>query len=270
MYIFVKGSRFINLHWQSDECNEGRRAFTINEDSRDSTANERTIGTIVAEVNNDIPTYELADGFPVGFSIEGDTSGNGLIKYSNGNNGLDYESATEYLFQVKANYLSSTIVCEITVTILNVNEKPFWITSTSLSVNIFELEPANTQVGEPIHANDVDAGTSLTYSIEPEHEWFTIGDCSGQLSLKKGGIPNTPNVYTINVYVEDDLGLIADTSVNVTINILNLNHPPVFSNTADTFVYYVSLSILKVLKVKKDIYPVNVIIIIIITFCNIF
>ena len=91
-------------------------------------------------------------------------------------------------------------------------------------------------------AEDQDAGTSLEYFIVSDSDWFSIGSCSGQISVKQAGISQDPQAqYTLQVNVKDEGGLTPAAPITVIINIKNLNDPPEFDAAADTFIYHVSL-----------------------------
>ena len=157
---------------------------------------------------------------------------------------MNYESTNQYDFQVIATSNGVDISCNLNIKVRNINEVPYWVTTTPIALDVLEHSIAGTKVGDPLVAVDEDFNDSLIYSIVSTEEWFEIDSCSGQISVKKNGIStNLPNVeYTFNVSVRDSSGLDAGSNIEVTVKVVNVNDPPSFvlEECAD-FVYHVRI-----------------------------
>ena len=172
-------------------------------------------------------------------------------------NAPDFETPTDvgagamnntYVVTVKvadAGSLSDTH--KVTVTVTNVNEAPE-ITTTSTTYTDFDVDEntATSEVIKTYEATDVDASTTLTWSLEGNDAGdFTITkNAQGQGELKFRNAPNfempvdadTMNDYDIRVKVRDD-GIPGnrgssnrlDDTVSVVVNVLDVNEAPVVS-----------------------------------------
>ncbi len=100
-----------------------------------------------------------------------------------------------------------------------------------------------TTVGTPLSAQDDDMGNNLEYSLVNASPYFTIGGCTGQISISAAGLMYSPSspAYTLTVSVKDNgvPSLTPGSNVIVTINVKNLNDPPSFDASASSFVYTV-------------------------------
>ena len=93
--------------------------------------------------------------------------------------------------------------------------------------SVAENSGANTDVGNPVTADDVDGGDTLTYTLEGIDEAsFTIVSTSGQIRTISGvtyDYETTPS-YTVIVKADDGNG--GTDTVTVTIDLTDVNEPP--------------------------------------------
>ena len=157
----------------------------------------------------------------------------------------DYEKPTDaggnnvYDVTVQISDGALTDTQAIAVTVNNVNDNAPVITSnaagTTASVNVVENATAVTTVT----ATDVDAGSTLTYSIVggADASHFTINASTGALSFVSAPDYEHPtdaganNVYDVTVQVSDGT-LTGTQAIAVTVNNVNDNSPVITSNGA--------------------------------------
>ena len=142
--------------------------------------------------------------------------------------------------------LSDTLT--FTVTVTNVNEAPE-ITTNSGAAYIFS-EAENTAISEVIEtfeADDVDASTTLTWSLEGADAGdFTITpnvDGHGELKFRnvpdfedpKGSLGTDRNVYIFTVRVRDNGSPRMDDTIGVNLHVTDVNEAPVITTTVTKF-----------------------------------
>ena len=238
-------------------------SFNISESATGGTV----IGTVAAEdpdvagtntdanpdtATADTLTYSLkahtddADDYQA-FTIE-NTANGGQLKLKTGST-LDYETQSTYKVTVEVSDGSKTDSIDVTISVTNVNEAPVFPADTTTSFNISESAAGGTVIGT-VAAEDPDiAGTNtdanpdtatadtLTYSLKAhaddadDFQAFDIVSTSGQLKTKASVTLDyeTQSTYKITVQVSDGT---ATASIDVTVNVTNVNEAPVFP--ADT------------------------------------
>ena len=101
------------------------------------------------------------------------------------------------------------------------NSAPTFPSSTATR-SVAENSPANTDVGNPVTADDTDSGDTLTYTLEGgDATSFTIVSTSGQIRTRSGvtyDYETTPS-YTVIVKADDNNG--GTDTVTVTIDLTN-------------------------------------------------
>ena len=184
------------------------------------------------------------------WSLEGEDAGDfNIAKNMNGHGVLafktepDFESPSDaavnnvYSVTVKVSdgALSDTQAVAITVT--NANEPPV-ITSGDDSVNFAEN---GTEAVETYGANDPDASTTLTWSLEGDDRGaFDMDSMTGVLTFKSAPDFESPtdsgpnNVYNLTVKATDNgipgnRGSALSATQAVTVTVTNVNEPPVVS-----------------------------------------
>ena len=126
----------------------------------------------------------------------------------------------------------------VTIEVTDVNERPEFPASTTPRT-VREHQPAGTPVGTQIKATDPDDDT-LTYAFMGIDD-FVIESTTGQLKTTKPLDYEQTKVYTITIKATDDGDRTPDdvtddnldSSITVTINVINANDPPEIT-TAET------------------------------------
>jgi hypothetical protein len=140
----------------------------------------------------------------------------------------DVGANNTYIVTITATDVGSNATTQIlTVTITNVNEAPS-ITNNSSSATFAFSQPENSTSVVTYAATDVDAGSSLSFSISggSDSADFTINSGSGVLAFTANPDFEAPadsdqnNIYVVEISVSD--GLLSDTQT-VTLTISNAN-----------------------------------------------
>ena len=157
---------------------------------------------------------------------------------------LDYETAHTHPLTVQATHVEdghtgpiTDAIISVTIDVTDVNERPPRRPNPPADDNdpprfgddlgpleAAENSPAAASVGDPVAATDPD-GDPLTYSISGS-DAFDIDPATGQISVAEGAeldYEATPS-YTVTVSVTD--GSAIDDTVEVTINVIDVDEPP--------------------------------------------
>ena len=212
-------------------------AFSVSEDA----AVLAFVGTALATDPDagDSATHAITAGNTGGVFIIGEYSGIIAVRH-----GLDHETTPTYTLTVTATDTGSPALsasATVTITVTDVNEPPVFTDGASATRSLPENSAANVNVGDPISATDPEEG-ALTYTLTgTDAASFTIDSATGQLSTATGvdyDYEATQNTYSLTVTATEDGDTSLATSIPVTINLTNVNEPPVFS--AETFEFSVS------------------------------
>ena len=105
--------------------------------------------------------------------------------------------------------------------------------SSSTTREVAENSRANTAVGAPVTAMDVDPGDVLTYNLSGS-SLFTIDRSSGQIRVAEGASVDHESgpSHTVTVTVSDSSN--ASDEISVTINVTDVNEPPEAGDDAQT------------------------------------
>ena len=138
--------------------------------------------------------------------------------------------------------LSDTLT--FTVTVTNVNEAPEITTNSGAAYIFSEAEnTATSEVIETFEATDVDASTTLTWSLQGADAGdFTItpnADGEGELKFRnvpdfedpKGSLGTDRNVYIFEVKVRDNGSPREEDTIGVNLHVTDVNEAPVIDNT---------------------------------------
>ena len=141
--------------------------------------------------------------------------------------------------------LSDTLT--FTVTVTNVNEAPEITTNSGNSVILMEAEnTATSEVIETFEATDVDASTTLTWSLEGADagDFRITTNAQGQGELKfrnipdfedpKGSLGTDRNVYIFTVRVRDNGSPRMDDTIGVNLHVTDVNEAPVITSPPAT------------------------------------
>ena len=106
-----------------------------------------------------------------------------------------------------------------------------------------ENTAANQDIGGPVTATDSDVGDTLTYSLDgSDASSFAIDSTTGQIKTRQGVTYDheTKDTYHVAVFVRDsknvygDPDTVDDDSIDVIINVTDVNEAPEFDSTAPT------------------------------------
>ena len=199
----------------------------------------------------DVATYTADD--PEGTSITWSLSGNDSGDFSISNGGVltfstspDYEDPADadtnnvYLVTIEASDGNTSGTLDVTVTVTNVNEAPEFPSTENGSRSIAENTEAGQPIGDPVEAEDPDAGETLTYTLSvTDAASFDIVATSGQLQTKATLDYETTASYEVTVSVRDskdasgNTDMATDATITVTITVTNVNEPPNFAAETD-------------------------------------
>ena len=114
----------------------------------------------------------------------------------------------------------------VTITVTDANDPPAFPTQTATRT-VAENTAAGQPIGLPVEATDLDAGDSLTYSLDNVGaQSFSIVGTSGQLQTKAPLDHEAKGSYTVTVTATDGSG--ASATIGVTITVTDANDPPAF------------------------------------------
>lgn len=159
---------------------------------------------------------------------------------------VDLEECPEFTFTITATATGSvSLSCAVTLTVLDANDQP--TIEANPHREVYEKSKINTAVGVPVFASDPDSGQELTFTISGgDSDNFKIGACSGQIAVLNTSLQYVPNnnLMTFTVTVTDDSPpdvnqspTALSASTTVTVEILNINDPPVFTGNPSFSVY---------------------------------
>ena len=197
----------------------------------ENTAAGQNIGDAVAATDSDtedILVYTLGGDDAASFSIVG-TSGQLQT-----NEALNYESKTSYSVTVSvSDNKGGSDSIDVTIDVTNVNEAPTFTEGSTTNRSVAENTAANTNIGDAVAATDVDADTTLVYTLSGDDaSFFSIVSTSGQLQTKAVLDYETTTSYSVTITASD--GSLED-SINVTIDVTDVNEAaPVFTDGTTT------------------------------------
>ena len=185
--------------------------------------------------DKDVLTYTL-DGTDAGSFEIVPTSGQ--IKTKDGVT-YNHEAKDSYSVIVKADDKNGgTDTIAVTINVTDVNEKPSFTATPPVTFSIAENSSANTNIGTAVGATDPDDGDTLLYSLDSDSAAiFNIDSSNGQLKTKAALDKETKATYTVTVSVRDNRDVNGeadaanDASIEVTINVTDVNEPPAFPST---------------------------------------
>ena len=152
---------------------------------------------------------------------------------------LNYEVKDSYQFKVQVSDGAETDAITVTITVTNVTMEPPVFPATTLKAieepfKIAENTAADANIGTPVTATD-DDGDTITYAlgllaITDDYLSFAIDSETGQIKTKESLDYETKSEYSVDVSAtttNEVLGV----SVNVTIQVTDVNEKPVFAAT---------------------------------------
>ena len=199
--------------------------------------NTTYVGTVItSDVDaNDTFTYTITATDPATAFAIGENSGDITVSDKNL---LNFETTPTFTLTVEVQDSGLlTESADILINLLDDNDAP--VLSPNGPFDLPENSPDTTPVGTQMSATDEDlmAGDVLTYTITGGNtgDAFDIGSSNGQITVLNGSLLDfdaPPTSYDLIVQVEDSAGAM-DTET-VTINLTNVNEPPVTSNSTFT------------------------------------
>ncbi|KAA0176614.1 hypothetical protein FNF27_01895 [Cafeteria roenbergensis] len=151
---------------------------------------------------------------------------------------LDFEQCSKFELLVRATGGTYSIDCAVTVDVNDKNDAPK-VTASSTSRSVAEDGPRNGLVGGPmlgVEVSDEDAGQELSFSIvSGDAGIFTIGSCSGQLSLAVDNALDyeQQSSYSLTVRARDDHPTDPkEVTIAVTVQVTDVNEAPRFDRPA--------------------------------------
>ena len=167
-------------------------------------------------------TYTLGGTDASSFSIN---STNGQLQT---NAALDFETKPSYSVSITVSDTKLTASIDVRINVTNVNEAPSFTDGTSTTRTIAENTASDTNIGSAVAATDVDADTTLTYTLGgADAAAFSIISTSGQLQTSAALDFETKPSYSVTVSVSDGNG--GSDSIPVRINVTNVNEAPNFT-----------------------------------------
>ena len=197
----------------------------------ENTASDTAFGDPVAATDDDPAdtlTYRLngtdADSFDI-------VSTTGQLKTKAA---LDRETKSSYSVTVVVTDSNGGIdSIAVTITVTEANYAPEFNDDDSTTREVDENTPSDTAFDDPVEATDDDSGDPLTYTLSgTDAASFDIVSSSGQLKTKAALDYETDNSYSVTVSVSDGNG--GSDSIDVTINVTNVNEAPTFPVTTAT------------------------------------
>lgn len=208
-------------------------APTFSSGTTATIAENAPITTVVYDANATDPqgqtiTYSISGTDAALFNID---SATGVVTLRASAN---FETKPSYSFIVTATDNGTPALSlqqQITVTVTNVNEAPTFATATA-TVSVAENIPT-TQTVFTAAATDVDAGTTLTYSLTgTDAAAFAINATTGVVTFRASPDFETKATYSFNVVATDAAtnGLTATQAV--TVNVTDVQEGPAFTSGA--------------------------------------
>ena len=250
MYFDVDGDGNITTAMVLDHETMDSHTVTITaEDDRDGT-DSIAVTVMVGDVNeapvfaSDTAMISVDENTPVGteigppvaatdedegatleYSLGGDDAASFAIDAATGQlmtvDELDYETKSSYTVTVMVTdgEHSAEITVMVTVDVDNVNEAPVFDEGDSADRNVDENTEAGENIGDPVTATDVDAGDTLTYSLDEMGDmYFDIDSETGQLMTEAALDHETMDSHTVTVTATDAAGLYAMIAVTIMVN----------------------------------------------------
>ncbi|KAA0172978.1 hypothetical protein FNF27_05469 [Cafeteria roenbergensis] len=170
---------------------------------------------------NDQLTWSVTSGSAFGINPQ---TGQ-LFVSGTGGASLNFEAATTAIVAVQVTDSHSlTAFKSITVDVTNVNEAP---TMSPLTRSVKENAAIGVGVGGAVAAQDVDAGTIISYSlVSNPGAFFSIESGGGQIRVAKSLDFETKPVHTLTVRATDNGSPPKFCEAQVTINVEDTTEPP--------------------------------------------
>ncbi len=220
-----------------DETIPNRAPIFTEGNSTTRTVAENTVtGTNIGDAitatdaDEDTLTYTLGGTDNTSFDIDPTT---GQLKTKSE---LNFETKKAYTITVTVTdgELTDTITVDINVTDIDEtipNHAPIFTEGNSTTRTVAENTVTGTNIGDAITATDADEDT-LAYTLGgTDNTSFDIDTTTGQLKTKAELNYETKKSYSVSVTVSDN---VISATIDVTINIIDINDAPVFTDGTET------------------------------------
>ena len=204
---------------------------TISRSVAENTGAGQDIGNAIAATDVDSNTtllYTLGGDDAASFSIVS-TSGQLRTKAA-----LDYETTTSYTVTITVSdgSLTDTITVTINVTDVQENRAPTFSDGSSTSRSVAENTASGQDIGSAVAATDAD-GDTLAYTLGGDDAAsFSINGTTGQLRTSAALNYESDTSYSVTISVSDGNG--GSDSIDVTINVTDINEAPSFTDGSST------------------------------------
>ena len=204
---------------------------TISRSVAENTGSGQDIGSAVSATDpdtDDTLVYSLGGDDATSFSIVS-TSGQLRTKEA-----LDYETKTSYsvTITVSDGSLTDTITVTISVSDVQENRAPTFSDGSSTSRSVAENTAAGQDIGSAVAATDADNDT-LVYTLGGnDAASFSINGTTGQLRTSAALNYESDTSHSVTISVSDGNG--GSDSIDVTINVTNVNEAPSFTDGSST------------------------------------
>ena len=196
----------------------------------ENTVAGTNIGTPVAATDAntlDILVYTLSGPDAASFDI---VSRTGQLQTKAA---LDFETTTSYSVKITvSDGKNGTDTINVTINVTDVvedvpNNAPVFTEGNRTTRSIAENRASGTNIGSVVTATDANPGDTLSYTLGGvDANSFTIVGTSGQLQTSAALNYEDKNTYTVTATVSDNKG--GTDSIDVTINVADVNDPPRF------------------------------------------
>ena len=149
-----------------------------------------------------------SDGSAVPFAI----SSGGALTVS-GNNALDHEVTPSYSVVITANDGALNGTLNVTITIGNSNEAPYFVNPT-LEIDVDEDAAVGDIIETYVAADPDDIVLEFTLKNQDDTEHFSLGLLTGELAIAKGLDYETQQVHLVEINVTDTSEASAENSAN--------------------------------------------------------
>ncbi len=201
--------------------------FSLPENSATATA----VGTVTAtdpDAGTTL-TYSLSGTGASNFVINSTT---GAITVAAGAT-LNFEGTNTWSLTATVSDGTLSATAPVTINLTNVNETPVFNPS-SYTFNVPENSATGAAVGT-VTATDPDAGSTLTYSLQGVGAGnFVINASTGAITVAAGAVLNFEGTTSFSLSANVTDGTLSSTAA-VTIEVTNVNEPPVFVPANFTF-----------------------------------
>ena len=208
-------------------------AETAERSVAENTAAGENIGAPVAAMDvdaDDTLTYSLDEMGDMYFDIDD----MGQITVGDGTM-LDFETMASHTVTVTATDAAGLYaMIAVTITVTDVNEAPTFDAETAERRRGREHGSGRWNIGDPVAAMDVDAGDTLTYSLDATGDMsFDIDSATGQLMTEAALDYEMTTSYSVTVTATDSGGLYAMIAVTIAVN--DVPETPIFEANAVEF-----------------------------------